>query len=134
MTSDTATKKTMREIKFRAMGVGSNNGWFYGYFWETEIQAFISNYTIKELAFGDFAIDKKTVGQFTGLLDKNGKEIYEGDILKHDLWGITHVIWEHGMFRAIGGEYDVTMADHQLQRIKVIGNIYENPELLGETK
>ncbi len=70
--------------------------------------------------------------QFTGLLDKNGKEIWEGDLLKHDLWGIDEVIWdkEGACFRGKSEENDITLAHHQLQRSKVIGNVYENPELL----
>ena len=68
--------------------------------------------------------------QYTGLKDKNGVEIYEGDVLKHDLWGNSAIVWEHGMFRGIGAEHDVTLADHQLNRSRIIGNIHENPELL----
>lgn len=69
--------------------------------------------------------------QFTGLIDKNGKEIYEGDILKHDLWGNCQIIWEHGMFRGQSKDenYDFTLADYQRDRQRIIGNIYENPEL-----
>ena len=74
--------------------------------------------------------------QYTGLKDKNGKEIYEGDILKHDLWGLTEIIWEHGMFRGTNGKewnemIDVTLADHQLKRCKIVGNKYENPSLVS---
>ena len=82
--------------------------------------------------------------QFTGLLDKNGKEIYEGDLIKHDLWGITEIVWEHGMFRGSNYEnsknkkwnelIDVTLADHQLQRCRIIGNVFENKNLLVPPK
>lgn len=71
--------------------------------------------------------------QFTGLLDKNGKEIYEGDIVRCRLFnGDNHtfnyeVRFEDGAFKAHG--YKLTNND----QIEIIGNIYENPELLKAT-
>ena len=90
------------------------------------------------VGFSHYPRDRWVFQQFTGLLDKNGKEIYEGDVLKHDLWGVSEIIWEHGMFRGKSPKsleengHDVTLADHQLQRSKVIGNVWEHPELLKE--
>ena len=73
-------------------------------------------------------IDPETVGQFTGLTDKNGKKIFEGDILKWDVaeWGGEHcelVEWDYSL---------LSMRKNDWQHFcEVIGNIHDNPELLG---
>lgn len=68
--------------------------------------------------------------QFTGLIDKNGKEIYEGDIVTTPK-GNCAVTFELGCF------YTITISRYRLggwesNCIEIIGNIYENPELLNK--
>lgn len=81
------------------------------------------------------AVNPDTIGQYTGLHDKNGKEIYEGDIvkIKYRDEDIGKVIYEHNGF-----SIDVTNMNKNYGRVsfvnnfmEVIGNIYDNPELLG---
>ena len=117
----------MREIKFRA--------------WDGKELS----YSHKDL--GNWFLehdDMKELMQFTGLKDKNGKEIYEGDILKFNLYytivrnGIVDISdnEDYGSNRISGfyletyeGRY-VHMDSYYLDDTEVIGNIYENPELL----
>lgn len=78
------------------------------------------------------------VMQFTGLKDKNGKEIYEGDILKGD-WAITDDI-EVGAVEFYGGAFRFKPAGLPIEfgyyrkECEVIGNIYENPDLIDKSK
>lgn len=71
--------------------------------------------------------------QFTGLLDRKGKEIYEGDLLKNGIGcDPAEVIFKNGMFMA--GIFGCTLEQYAGKNKEVIGNIYKNPELLGEKK
>jgi len=70
------------------------------------------------------------VSQFTGLLDKNGKEIYEGDIVKDDIGGIWKVGWNDEFLSWYLWNNGGRSIDAEEDTLEIIGNIYENPELL----
>lgn len=84
-------------------------------------------------------VDPNTIGEFTGLKDKNNKEIYEGDIIDCDMFynnstlphrGIV-IYSERYMAYATKNEAGETLFhNHDIYSIKVIGNIYDNPELI----
>lgn len=84
-----------------------------------------------------FSLDDVILMQYTGLHDKNGKEIYEGDIVKYrDSRGqhIEKVIFDKGCFYAgmhWGSSTRVAPKLINTRITEVIGNIYDNPELLG---
>lgn len=119
----------MREIKFRGKSL-VNGEWVNGFvlFNQDKSEAVIAKLTDTESICENVAID--TVGQFTGLHDKNGKEIYEGDIVRYDMGGECEVSY------CVGGGFagfDLSPAfhdEHQLTDVEVIGNIHDNPELL----
>lgn len=89
-----------------------------------EYERVISSYSIEDW-------DKLIFEQFTGLHDKNGKEIYEGDIVRNDQRGWNVVVYKAPQFEATVSETQSCMYTIQWwEKVEVIGNIHENPELL----
>lgn len=117
-----------REIKFRAR---NNKCWIY-------CDAIINGWAILNENGGMAKINPETLGQYTGLHDKNGKEIYEGDIVvdKEDevMGEITWNEEEASFYFSIlyeNGTYEEEKLNDWASVLEVIGNIYDNPELLG---
>lgn len=104
----------MREIKFRA--------------WDKEQKKMLDDVSTWTDDFTGMLI---ALMQYTGLKDKNGKEIYEGDIVKYKNDKPDKVIFENGGFMT-SRFYHRTPNNWKilLDELEVIGNIYENPELL----
>lgn len=85
-----------------------------------------------------FFCDPLTVGQYTGLTDKNGTRIFEGDILEGDLednldpgakWRSV-VVWGKFGWNCKGGHVSLPIDEFDIKEGEVIGNIHDNPELM----
>ena len=133
----------MREIKFRGKRV-DNGEWVYGAFVPDALETpdndlvtwgFIRRYNRDIGKMETIEVSRESVGQYTGLCDKNGKEIYEGDVVRIDDLGIGIVDYEEGRFAMRRREERFCWPvycriDHSPFVPEVIGNIYDNPELL----
>ena len=125
----------MRTIKFRAKSI-LNDEWLYGDLVHSADNKRFAILVNDKDSYDECEVAPETVGQFTELKDKNGKEIFEGDIL--DFNGITvEVRFVRGVFALLanGNLDDELCGDCRTDLFaKVIGNVYENPDILKRGK
>lgn len=138
-----------REILFRAKAINrdpdreyrtnyKNGDWVYGLITEPYNDRYDLPMEMKNtLGVSGIEVDYKTLGQYTGLTDIIGKKIFEGDIVKTSLFQTAfntdkfHVEFVCGNFY-ICREGTVGTLRSWIGDVEVIGNIYDNPELLSE--
>ena len=138
-----------REIKFRAWDdysksfieddeylIGLN-----GKFYRMDFYSGVENYEEGNLVWNE--LQNITLSQFTGLLDKNGKEIFEGDLLQYDGYNfklinkekIYQIKYDDNLAQYysynLENSFDTFLVVRAWKESKIIGNIYQNPELLG---
>lgn len=140
----------MRVIKFRGRRV-DNNEWVYGYLYKLQLpieeacliltqdnnhldESLAPKYDLAfKLGVDLFIVDPETVGQFTSLRDKNGKDIYEGDLLKAGDLGVLEVRFVRGVFAFLwNGNLDdeFPTGSPTQEWADIIGNIHDNPDLI----
>ncbi|EAF6697695.1 hypothetical protein AUQ54_03610 [Listeria monocytogenes] len=138
----------MREIEFRGKAIHPNSleqimgSWAYGGIFENKIIS--RNLDMDSQYYGfisEIEIDIETIGQYTGLKDKNGKKIFEGDIVGIIVYDRLDWISIKGKVVFLNGAWLVVDVGHfaitlysETNEIEVIGNIHENLDLLEGTE
>lgn len=132
--------RILRDYLFRGKSVKDSN-WVYGYYsyYKSEVDG-EEYYYIRNLNILDTLVIKESIGQFTELYDVDNKPIYEGDILEEQghfvnwerkvyvdvNWKTNYSCWLRGAYTRL------TPKNIREYKAKVVGNIYDNPELLED--
>ena len=128
----------METIKFRGLRI-DGKGWVYGLLNQYQSKLYITNETIEHPTHSDPAgswiyneneVIPESVGQFTGLTDKNGKEIYSGDITDEGTV-IFHKNYLGFFVKSDKNEYSPL---YDVLPLEIIGNIFENKDLINQNK
>lgn len=128
----------MREILFRGKTKNKHREWIIGLIGkirnlDDEIEYYITEDPEIENIWLERQIDPSTLGQYTGLTDKNGRKVFEGDIVmfgfspcvvKYDLTNSRYMFYDRGIYLKNGFNVDT------MKTKEVVGNITDNPELL----
>lgn len=141
----------MREILFRGKDLQEQNGWIYGYFYKSDINKRERESGKATLIFtpncdtfiycpeyhNSWMVKAETIGQYTGLQDKNGTKIFEGDILSAHLDDgypenetLLEVVWHNNGWYGKNGKFFDDFDNGFEKYFEVIGNVHDNPELL----
>lgn len=124
-----------RTIKFRGKRI-DNGEWVYGDLLQpTEICDIYEIANCESIDGTRYEVIPETIGQYTGLHNKNGKEIYEGDILKSIQWSDIYLVKYIGtafyLCREGNNGFNKITTWNNVEKSEIIGNITDNPELLG---
>lgn len=126
----------MREILFRGKCV-ANGEWVQGYICRYGLTGKEKDYIIPDYASALYTaeIDPETIGQYTGLIDVNGRKIFEGDIV----WNSYNedygkIEWDNDTARFIITCSTFTANFNSVwdEELEIVGNVYDNPELIKE--
>lgn len=135
MLTELKGEMTMREILFRGKRIDSGE-WVYGNYGFNDTFTEEKHYIFQNKAW-EYPVAPNSIGEFTGLLDRNGKRIFEGDIVRNAdgyLFSAQYnfcVKYNEGRF---WGDADgfVDVCGAELRYCEVIGNIHDNKSLLND--